>query len=83
MLFARFTEQLADVMDAIPTFVAATGAKTLDRVENRFRLVAGKIVIDIDDQNRRPLAEAGSLAKTGKRKNFFVARRSEYRPKSP
>ena len=73
MFFTRFGEQLADVINPVPSFLAATRAETFDRLENRLGLVAGKIVIDIDDQQRRALTETGFLAKPGERKDLFIA----------
>ena len=63
MFFTRFGEQLADVINPVPSFFAATRAEEFDRLENRLGLVAGKIVIDIDDQQRRALTKTGFLAK--------------------
>ena len=73
MFFTRFGEQLADLVNPFPSFLAATCSKTFNRFENRLGLVAGKIIIDIDDEYCGPLTEASFFAKTGKRENFFVA----------
>jgi hypothetical protein len=67
-------------MDAIPTFLATTSAKSFYRLQNRFWLIAGEIIIDIDDQQRRALAQAGFLTETGERENLFVALRENIVP---
>jgi len=72
MLFPSFAEQLANRLDAIPTFFTTTGAKAFHRLKDRLRFVAGKIVIDVDDQQRRPLPQTGFLTETRKGKYFFV-----------
>ena len=73
MFFPRFTEKVADPMNSFPTFRAAAIAEPLYRLKNRFWLVTDKVVIDVDDQNRGPLSETGTLPVTGKSKYFFIA----------
>ena len=50
VLLAGFHKQLADIINSLPAFLAAASAKALDGFENGLRLVADKIVIDVDDQ---------------------------------
>jgi hypothetical protein len=73
MFFSRFNEKLMDSLNAIPTFGAAAVAKALYGFENRFRFVTDEIVVDVDDQHRGSLAEAGSFAVTGKSEDLSIA----------
>src|SRR6266446_250127 len=66
----RLVDQLPDVADRDPGFRAAGIAPALDGFENRFGLVAGEGVTDIDHQQRRALAETAARA---------IARRGEDR----
>jgi len=74
-LLARRFEQLADAMDSFPSFLAATVAEALDRFENRLRFVADEIIIHVDHQHRRPLAEPRPLAITRFCKDLFISLR--------
>jgi hypothetical protein len=72
MFLSSFTEKLADPMNALPTFFATAITEALYGLENRFRFIADKVVIDIDDQHCWPLSETGALAIAGKSKNVLV-----------
>ena len=49
MFLSRFTEKLADPMNALPTFFATAITEALYGLENRFRFIADKVVIYVDD----------------------------------
>jgi hypothetical protein len=72
-VFSGFTEKLPDPMNAFPALFAAAVAEAFDGFENRFRFVTDEIVVDVDDQHRGSLAEAGSFAVTGKSEDLSIA----------
>src|SRR6266446_1124992 len=69
----RLVDQLTDVADRDPGFRAAGIAPTLDGFEDRFRLVAGERVTDVDHQQRRALAETAARAVAGRGEDRLVA----------
>jgi hypothetical protein len=52
MFLSRFVEKLSDAPNAFPTFGTTAIAKAPYGFENRFRLIADEIVVDVDDQHR-------------------------------
>src|SRR3984893_15337179 len=64
-------DQRADIEQRDPGVLAAGIAPALDRFQDRLRPVAAERPIDVDDDERRPLAEAAARA---------IARRAEHRP---
>src|SRR6202043_1356977 len=63
-------DQRADIGQRDPGILAAGIAPALDRFQDRLRPVAAERPIDVDDDERRPLAEAAARA---------IARRAEHR----
>src|SRR5882672_7227925 len=63
-------DQRADIGQRDPGVLAAGIAPALDRFQDRLRPVAAERPIDVDDDQRRPLAEAAARA---------IARRAEHR----
>src|SRR5580700_6541802 len=63
-------DQCADIGQRDPGILAAGIAPALDRFQDRLRPVAAERPIDVDDDERRPLAEAAARA---------IARRAEHR----
>src|SRR5580692_7032034 len=63
-------DQRANVWQRDPGILAAGIAPALDRIQDRLRPVAAERPIDVDDDERRPLAEAATRA---------IARRAEHR----
>src|SRR4029077_11604407 len=56
-----------------PAFLAAGIAPTLDRFQDRLVLVAAEREVHVDDEQRRPLAEAGPRSVAGGREYLLVA----------
>ena len=63
-LGARSFDELADMFDRDPAFLAARTAPALDAFQDRFRLVATEQPVDIDHDQRRALAEPGPVSYT-------------------
>jgi hypothetical protein len=59
-------------MNALPTFLATAITEALYGLENRFRFIADKIVIYVDDEHSWPLSKTGALAVAGKSENVLV-----------
>src|SRR6185312_11990037 len=82
-LGARPVDQAADRLQRLPAFLAAGIPPLGDAVENRFRPLAEEGVIDIDDEQRWPLAESLRLgAEAGRLHHFLVALGQELVPDS-
>src|SRR6185437_2506541 len=79
-LLMRPIDQLADIADRHPAFLAAGVAPFLDRIEDRLRLLAAERVIDVDDEQRGLLAEALMCAVSRLLENRLVAVGQEFRP---
>src|SRR5579872_6290738 len=63
-----------------PGVLAARGAPALDRLEDRFRPLAAKRPIDVDDEQRRPLAETGPRAEPAGGEDRLVALGEKFVP---
>jgi hypothetical protein len=53
---------LIDVFKGHPALLATRGTPALDRLQNGFRPLAAERPIDVDNEERRSIAEAGSCA---------------------
>src|SRR3954452_22304389 len=63
-----------------PALLTAGGAPALDRFQNGFRPLAAKRPIDIDDEQRRPLAESRPCAEPAGGEYRLVALGEEFVP---
>jgi hypothetical protein len=63
---AKFGEQHRDVAHCVPADLAAGSRKFLDRLPEGLRRRADGAVLNVDDQQRRPLADAAGPAEAGR-----------------
>src|SRR5262249_30873447 len=79
-LRSRRAEQRLHVRDRHPGVLAAGIRPALDRFQDRLGPVAAEIIVDVDQQDRRALAEALRLGVAGGREHRLVARGEEFVP---
>src|ERR1700722_4383993 len=73
-------DQRANVGQRDPGILATGIAPALDRFQDRLGPVAAERPVDVDDDKRRPLAEAAARAVTGRAEHRLVALGEEFVP---
>jgi hypothetical protein len=68
-----FLDQRLEIGHGDPGVLAAGVAPALDRFENRHGSLVAKRVVDVDNEQRRALAEAAARAVTGRAEYGLVA----------
>src|SRR5215217_1577832 len=58
-------QERAGMLGGLPGHLAAAVRPALDRIQNRLGAVAGEGIVDVDDQDDRPLAKSGPLPPAG------------------
>src|SRR5207302_7866792 len=69
-----------DRFHCLPRFLAAGVAPALDRFEDRLGLVPAEVVVDVNDEQRRALAEALAHSISGARKHLLIALGQKFVP---